>query len=124
MTEPVTTNATAATVGVALLSLFPGVDAAVVMGAFAGAGVFVLASDDLVPLKRGAFFLLSFVAGCLAARLCADLISWGLPERIQVNPAVGALVASAVSIKLLLWLIRRAENPDKLVDSFKGGPKS
>lgn len=123
MTEPVTTNATAATVGVALLSLFPGVDAAVVMGAFAGAGVFVLASDDLVPLKRGAFFLLSFVAGCLAARLCADLIGWGLPERIQVNPAVGALVASAVSIKLLLWLIRRAENPDKLIDSFKGGPK-
>lgn len=123
MTEPVTTNATAATVGVALLSLFPGVDAAVVMGAFAGAGVFVLASDDLVPLKRGAFFLLSFVAGCLAARLCADLISWGLPERIQVNPAVGALVASAVSIKLLLWLIRRAENPDKFIDSFKGGPK-
>ncbi|SUD65900.1 Phage Tail Protein X [Pandoraea pnomenusa] len=66
MTEPVTTNATVATAGVAVLSLFPGVDAAVVMGAFAGAGVFVLASDDLAPLKRLAFFLISFVAGCLS----------------------------------------------------------
>lgn len=124
MTEPVTTNATVATAGVALISLFPGVDAAVVMGAFAGAGVFVLASDDLAPFKRLAFFLISFVAGCLSARLSADLLGWGLPERIAVNPAVGALVAAAVVIKLLLWLIRRAETPDKLLDTFKGGPKS
>ncbi len=123
MTEPVTTNATVATAGVAVLSLFPGVDAAVVMGAFAGAGVFVLASDDLAPFKRLAFFLISFVAGCLSARLAADLIGWALPERIQVNAAVGALVASAVIIKLLMWLIRRAANPEKLFDAFKGGPK-
>ncbi|VVD78550.1 phage holin family protein [Pandoraea fibrosis] len=123
MAEPVTTIATAATVGVAVLSLFPGVDPAVVMGAFAGAGVFVLASEDLSPIKRVAFFLFSFIAGCLSAKLAADLIGWVLPDRIQVNGAVGALVASAVIIKLLMWLIKRASNPEKLFDALKGGPK-
>lgn len=121
MTEPATTYATTATIGVALLSLFPGVDAAVVMGAFSGAVVFVMASDDLALVKRAVFFVISFVAGCLAARLFATGLRAIVPERVEVSPAVGALIASAIIVRLLLWLIRRAEHPDKWLDRIKRG---
>ncbi|RAC18810.1 hypothetical protein DN582_04770 [Burkholderia multivorans] len=124
MAEPISTSsATAAALGVATLSLFPGVDANVVMGAFAGSLLFVMtAADPSIP-KRVAFFVISFVAGCLTADLFAAGLDVVLPARIVVHAGIGALIASALVVKPLLWLIAQADAPDRLLNVFKGREK-
>ncbi|AJG19130.1 putative holin [Cupriavidus basilensis] len=125
MAEPIAaSSATAVAVTAAgAISLLPGVDAGTVLGAFAGAAVFVLNSEDLGPLKKMAFLALSVIAGCMSAPLTAYLIDWALPPEAEVSHGVGALVASAVVVKLLLALIRVADNGDKMFALFKGGTR-
>lgn len=122
MAEPISTSSTAAiaVTGVGAISLLPGVDAATVLGAFAGAAVFALNSDELSTGKKIAFLMLSIVMGWLAAPLAASLIARVLPADTEVSHGVGALVASAVLVKLLLALIRLADNGDRLVALFRG----
>jgi hypothetical protein len=124
MAEPVSTSyATGSVVAVGSLSLLPGVEAAVILGAFAGAVVFVLSATDLTNAKKVGFFAISFIAGILSASIAAALMSSLLPERIEVSEGLGALVAAAVAVRLLLWLIKLAENPSAVFERFKGGRK-
>jgi hypothetical protein len=124
MAEPVSTSyATGSVVAVGSLSLLPGVEAAVILGSFAGAAVFVLASTDLTNAKKVGFFAISFIAGILLASIAAALMASVLPGRIEVSEGVGALVAAAVAVRLLLWLIKLAENPSAVIERFKGGRK-
>lgn len=122
MAEPISTSSTAAlaVTGIGAVTLLPGVDAATVLGAFAGAAVFALNSDELSTGKKIAFLMLSIVMGWLAAPLAASLIARILPAETEVSHGVGALVASAVLVKLLLALIRLADNSDRLVALFRG----
>lgn len=123
MAEPISTGSTAtvAVTGVGALSiLLPGVDPGAVLGAFAGAAVFVLNSGDLGTFKKLGFLVASIVAGLLSAPLAAALLAKALPANTEVSHAVGALVASAVVVKLLLALIRLADNGDRLGAIFKG----
>ena len=124
MAEPISTSsATVAAIGVAALSLFPGIDANVVMGAFAGSLLFVMtAADPSIP-RRFAFFVISFVAGCLTADMFAAFLDSVLPARIEVHAGIGALIASALVVKLLLWLIAQADSPDRLINVFRGKEK-
>jgi hypothetical protein len=123
MAEPASTFAAGTLSGAALLALFPGLDAGAVLGAFAGAAVFVMSSTDLTPLKKLGFLVASIAAGLLAARMVAELLAGFLPARVQVPDGVGALIAAALAVKLLLWLIRRADNPAELLSGWKGGGK-
>lgn len=122
MAEPISASSTAAlaVTGIGAITLVPGVDAATVLGAFAGAAVFALNSDELTTGKKIAFLMLSIVMGWLAAPLAASLIARILPADTEVSHGVGALVASAVLVKLLLALIRLADNSDRLVALFRG----
>lgn len=122
MAEPISASSTAAlaVTGIGAITLVPGVDAATVLGAFAGAAVFALNSDELTTGKKIAFLMLSIVMGWLAAPLAASLIARILPADTEVSHGVGALVASAVLVKLLLALIRLADNSDRLVGLFRG----
>jgi hypothetical protein len=122
MAEPISASSTAAlaVTGIGAITLVPGVDAATVLGAFAGAAVFALNSDELTTGKKIAFLMLSIVMGWLAAPLAASLIARILPADTEVSHGVGALVASAVLVKLLLALIRVADNSDRLVALFRG----
>lgn len=123
MAEPISTSSTAtlAVTGAGALSiLLPGVDPGAVLGAFAGAAVFVLNSGELGTVKKLGFLAASIVAGLLSAPLAAALIARALPSNTEVSHAVGALVASAVVVKLLLALIRLADNSDRLGAIFKG----
>ncbi|WP_439668368.1 PHAGE-RELATED TRANSMEMBRANE PROTEIN putative holin [Cupriavidus necator] len=122
MAEPISTGTTTAiaVTSVGAITLLPGVDAATVLGAFAGAAVFALNSDDMSTAKKLAFLVLSILAGCLAAPLAAALIAKALPIDAEVSHGVGALVASAVIVKLLMVLIRLASNGDRLVGFFRG----
>lgn len=122
MAEPASTSAaTLALTGAGLLALYPGLDAGTVLGAFAGGAVFVLSSHELSAAKKLAFLLLSIAAGIVGSASTASLIDWLLPGPVDVDKGVGALVASAVAVKLLLWLI--ASNPAELLAGLRGGGK-
>lgn len=124
MAEPAsTTVATAAVTGVSLLALFPGLDASAVLGAFAGAAVFVMSSNELGTLKKLAFLALAFLAGLIAAPIAAALLATVMPDRIQVSAGVGALLASALVVKVLIHLINKADDLSILLSSVKGGGK-
>ncbi|RWA51300.1 hypothetical protein AU476_23510 [Cupriavidus sp. UYMSc13B] len=120
--EPIATGTTAAiaVTGIGAISLLPGIDPATVLGAFAGAAVFVLNSEDLSTPKKLAFLVLSIVAGFLAAPLSATLLAKALPADAEISHGVGAMVASSVLVKLLRALIRLADNSDRLVALFRG----
>lgn len=124
MTEPAsTTVATAAVTGVSLLALFPGLDAGAVLGAFSGAAVFVMSSRELGGIQKLIFLFLATIAGLIGASLAADLLATVLPSNVKVSIGVGALVASALVIKVLIWMINKADNPADLLSSLKGGGK-
>lgn len=101
MAEPAATT----TAAVAILALLPGVDAAVVLGAFSGAVVFVMASDELTPAKKIGFFLPAFFAGLLGAATGVKVIESALLGSVSVSPGVGALVVATTAVKLLIWLL-------------------
>lgn len=111
MAEPSITSTTVAVAG--LVALFPGVDAGIVLGAFAGAAVFVLSSESYTPLLKLAFLVLATVAGMLAAPMAAGLLHAMLPAAVAVPQSVGALLAAAVSIQLLMRAIKQAETLPK-----------
>ena len=58
--------------------------------------------------------------GCLTAPLAASLLARLLPTDTEVSHGVGALVASAVLVKLLLALIRLADHSDRLMNLIRG----
>lgn len=106
MAEPAaTTTAATATAAVAILALLPGVDAAVVLGAFSGAVVFVMASDELSSAKKIGFFLPAFFAGLLGAATGVKAIEAVLLGNLSVSPGVGALVVATTAVRLLIWLL-------------------
>ncbi|RTY53654.1 hypothetical protein EKL29_21285 [Pantoea sp. YU22] len=126
MTEPITgtTAATLAVTGVTFVGLLSGLDAGVLIGAFAGSVVFVLTADDLERWKRVLLFMVSVVAGVIGADMLAKLVSvlvsiW-LPTTVEVNPAVGALIASAVSVRVLMKLTAKPQDGGSFLDRFKG----
>ena len=122
MTEPLTGTAASFTVFLLTIAgLFSGIHADVLMGSFAGAVVFIMTAQKLSVLQKVVFFLTAFVAGCVAAKLVADLIAIPLPASIIVSEGIGALIAGAISMKLLQWLIVRAEHPEDLLNI--GGKK-
>lgn len=124
MHEPV--SGTAITTGLGattLLSYWAGVPSGVVIGSFAGAVVYVLTNSDIPIFKRLTFFLISFVVGIMAADYFTKIIeattTLFIRREIQVDTSIGALVASAIAIKLLLSLMSKAKVPD----FPSGGPR-
>jgi len=105
--------------GLALLSLFPGVDPGVLLGAFAGALVFIATTAELGNLRKAGLFIAAFVTGALAAPLVATVLASVLPQSVEVPKAVGALLASALAVHLLQWALRKA--PEDLLKLRKGG---
>lgn len=82
-----------------------GLDSGVVIGAFAGAVFFVISSTELKLPARGGYFFVSFIAGVIAGPWFAELISLAIPGTRSSAPIpLGALVAAAIAIKLLLGL--------------------
>ncbi|EOV0986254.1 putative holin, partial [Edwardsiella piscicida] len=98
-----------------------GADAGVVIAAFAGAVVFVLSAVEFPAWKRIAFGFVSFLMGVIAAGFTASIIDWFLPDQVVVDKPIGALVASACVIWVLMFIISKAKNPPPL--NFKGGGK-
>ncbi|EOV3348746.1 phage holin family protein [Edwardsiella piscicida] len=123
MSDPLTGTGSAAgaLAGVTFVGIFSGADAGVVIAAFAGAVVFVLSAVEFPAWKRIAFGFVSFMMGVIAAGFTASIIDWFLPDQVVVDKPIGALVASACVIWVLMFIISKAKNPPPL--NFKGGGK-
>lgn len=87
MTEPNTTAAIATAGAVTAASLLPGVDAGALIGACAGATLFVMSAKDLGILTRLLYLAISLSMGYLGGPAALGHI---LPE-----PAISAFVFSA-----------------------------
>jgi hypothetical protein len=108
MSEPaITTLATSAALGTptATTALLPGIDGNALVGAVAGAALFVTSSRDLPLLRRVIYLVISSVVGYLAA-----------PEVLTHFPlhstAVAAFLAGALVVTLTIPLIERAKTID------------
>lgn len=120
MAEPVSTTSASATLAtIGLIAVLPGISAEVVLGAFAGAIVFILSSAELGSWRRLVFFVASFVTGVLAAGTVGNVLKALLPTAWSIAPGVCAMIAAAIVVRLLQWLIRRANDPESLIRDVK-----
>ncbi|ATM78798.1 hypothetical protein CRN79_24515 [Serratia fonticola] len=116
MTLPVSRATETAVVGGAtLLGLLSGPDAAdVFIGAFIGSVIFVISAKDYTLFIRVLLCFASFVVGVISCDFFASLISAFLPGNVSATRMIGAIVSSAVSVRLLMALTQRASDPDVL----------
>jgi uncharacterized membrane protein HdeD (DUF308 family) len=104
MTEPATAVAAAAA-SVGLAAMLPGVDGNALIGAFAGAALFVVSSKELPIWRRLVYLAVSIALGYLAA---PEVIRW-LPLKAT---GLAAFLASALGVTLTLGLIERGRTFD------------
>lgn len=107
MSEPISTVKGAALLGgsVGVASIWPGVDGNALIGAFAGAAVFVLHRQERTLVVRLLLFFASVAIGYLAA-----------PELLEHSPVhesgVGAAIAAACAVTLIRALIDALDKCD------------
>ncbi|WP_208952191.1 putative holin [Rahnella sp. ChDrAdgB13] len=121
MTEPITGTglATAGVAGVTLVSIFGPLDGPTVIGAFAGAAIFVACAVDFQIWWRMFLGALSFAAGLVAAPFTASLLAAVLPQTTAVDLPIGALVASAAAVRILMGI--SGKDGPSLLSLFRGG---
>lgn len=109
-------------VAAAGLSVVPGLDTAMVLGAFAGSVVFVLADEDISTSKKLGYLTVAFISGLLLAGFVSSLLTAVLAKLIAVdlaiNHGVGALLASTLTVNNLRWLLAR--DIGQIVNIFRG----
>ena len=121
MTDPLTVSAGIATgmAGVTIAALFPEATPAVMLCSLGGAALYVLTAEEHQPWKQILFALISFMGGMYfggtAADIIAALINAALhkltpPVTVTVSRPVGALVASAISVTVLLRIMARSRH--------------
>lgn len=129
MSEPLTTGgATVLLTGVTFTGLLSGVDAGVIIGAFAGSVLFVVLSHDFSNPVKAMLFIVSMIVGVLSADFVASMITAISPDSVTAALPLGATVSSAIAVRLLIALSNQASNPtsfierliDRIADKFKG----
>lgn len=123
MTEPTSaTTATAVISAFSLSAIYPNLENGLILGALCGSILLVLNENEISVIRRILLFFISFTLGLLLAELSADLISLILPESVKHKTPVGlgALVASAISIKLLIWMIKHIDDLLEQLNIFRG----
>ncbi|MFJ9531264.1 putative holin [Herbaspirillum sp. NPDC101396] len=100
MPEPITSSSTAAgflMVGsVSAVTILAGLDGAALIGAFAGAAVFVLRSKDMAVIARALYFIVSMVAGYLTS-----------PELMRLVAIHDRSVASLIAATLVVTILNK-----------------
>lgn len=123
MTEPTTTTFTAVISAFSISMIYPNIENGIILGALCGSILLVISEECISVLRRIILFFISFAIGMLLAEMTLFLLMPLFPINIQQKMplGLGALIASAVSVKLLLWLIKKFDDPSDLFDKFKGG---
>ncbi len=106
MAGPASTGVVAAAAaGVTLAGLLPGIDGNALIGAFAGASLFVVSRKEGGALARLAYWAISFVIGYLAA-----------PDVVGLTPiketAIAAFGAAALVVTAALTAIEKIKTLD------------
>lgn len=105
MAEPNTTTAAVLMAAVGLAGIAPGIDGDALIGAFSGASLVVVTSQDLGIVRRSAYMLISLVMGYLAAP--------EIPSFVPIHSTgVSAFFAAALVITVTLTLIERVKSID------------
>lgn len=115
--EPISGTATAHAVvtTVTFAGLWANTDAGVILGAFAGATLYVLTSRNLHWWEKLLYGLASFLAGLIGAKYMTAILNATLgkiapgTEVIPVPESIGAMVAAAVIITFVLMYKSRLE---------------
>ncbi|ALX10260.1 MAG: hypothetical protein IOC39_01875 [Burkholderia sp.] len=114
MAEPNLTTAAMLSAAIGVAGLAPGIDGNALIGAFTGAALVVVTSQEIGVARRAAYLLISLVMGYLAA-----------PEIVGATPirstGVAAFFAAALVITVTLQLIERIKTLDLLALFRKGG---
>lgn len=118
MTEPtsVSSGFVIAT-GVGIASILPGIDGDALIGAFAGATLFVVSAAKLPLWQRLVYLAISVIVGYQGA---PEVISRGWLQ----STGVAGFICSACAITLTLGLIERAKSIDLSSFIRRGGPPS
>lgn len=116
MAEPGTAALTTSTAaGIGLASLFPGIDGNALIGAFAGATLFVISARELPHWMRALYLLISLVMGYIAA---PEITSHTFISQSGVAGFVGGLLCISVAQPL----VRKLETTD-ILSLLKGAKK-
>ncbi|MFZ1872314.1 MAG: putative holin [Chania sp.] len=120
MAEPVTTTTAVvggAVTGVAIMTFFAGLPADVVLGAFAGAILFVASASEYGIRSRLILALGSFIAGITMYKPAASMIIATLPGSYDRGAdAAGALFAAGCAVYVLMRVNKSNSNTKKKGD--------
>ena len=102
--------------------IYPNIENGIILGALCGSILLVISEQYISVLRRIVLFFISFAMGLLLAEMTLYLLIPIFPANIQTKMplGLGALVASAISVKLLLWLIKKFDDPTDLFNNFRG----
>lgn len=117
MSEPLSGSATAhaAVTTATFAGFWANTEAGVILGALAGALIYVLTSHNLSIIERCMYGVAAFISGILAAPMATRVINTiagqylpgtdgaGIPE------SLGAMVSAATAITIVLAIKKRAE---------------
>lgn len=123
MTEPTTaTSITAVMSAFSIATIYPNIENGVILGALCGSILLVLTEENISILRRVILFLISFILGIILAEFAVQLIRIVFPSSLQndIPVSFGALITSAITVKPLLWLIKRIDNPIDIFKFLKG----
>lgn len=113
MAEPSTTAVLVTTyTGVGIASLFPGIDGNALIGAFAGATLFVMSASEMKIIARALYMLISLVMGYIAA---PEIIA----NTFIQSSGVAGFIAGLLCISAALPLVKQLEGTD-IVGAIKG----
>ncbi|TNV14922.1 hypothetical protein FH968_20580 [Buttiauxella sp. B2] len=127
MSDPVTVTGTGYVIGGGLFSatlygILTQTDFGVVFGAFAGAVFYVATTADLTRTRLAAYFLTSFIVGVLGAGLLGTKLAGWLGYSDRPLDALGAVLISALIIKVLTFLNSQDLNSlFGMLSRFRGG---
>ena len=124
MAEPLISTTAGATVvisGLTIAGLYPVINAGVLIAAFAGSLIFVITDKEFSRWARWFLFLASVLSGIAAAPFAAGVINYLTPQAIEARLPTGALVASAVAVRVLMVLMN---DPFSFIARIRGGGKN
>lgn len=85
-----------------LLNSLNHLDAGTLIGAFSGAVIFILSSEDYSKLYRMILGVVSFSGGVISAGFVSALVTPMLPHDVTLPLSVAALFSSAGIVRVLL----------------------
>lgn len=117
VTPEIVSEAAANATGATLVALFPGINAGIMIGAFAGAVFSFVVSSEAVFWKRALLLVFAFALGIYGGDVVAGLMTEWLTQRVvEVKPPLGAMVAAALGVTLFGGLLDYVRDPGRVID--------